>query len=282
MVYSKMIDTYSNAIENKFSEISTRYNFDKGEEFEIAICELLQSILPDKYGICRGFVVTETDNFAGDDIIIYDKDRFPTLRLLEKQKFDKKQEIPVEAVYAYIEAKHTLHLLDNESGQSLYKAFEQVNNVKKLEREKRGLLSIDPYSTFGGNFHTDRINWPNYLNPLYGAIISRYVRNSSNKPEILSTEMLDTLAKAPLPKGTHIPDLVVLGSNDIMFPGIKNNTEMIYDSPFYIDGKSSLIHNTVKKSALALGMIKLLYALDTIRLDKMPYRKIINNNLPHN
>lgn len=130
MAYQKLIENISIAIESQFKEISTRYNFDYGDEFEIALCELLSKILPSKYGICRGFVVTEDEQFGGDDIIIYDKERFPTLRLLGKNKFEKKQDIPIEAVYAYIEAKHTLFLNEKKNGQSIYKAFEQVDKIK--------------------------------------------------------------------------------------------------------------------------------------------------------
>jgi hypothetical protein len=275
MAYSKLIDTYATTIDNKFSEISARYNFDLGEEFEIAICELLSIVLPDKYGVCRGFAVTENDDFAGDDILIYDKSRFPTLRLIVKNKFDKKQEIPIEAVYGYIEAKHTLHLSDERSPQGLHKAFSQVINVKQLHREKREVLSIDPYSSFGDNFHSNTPNWPDSRNPMFGAVISRFVKVNSTSLEVNSTEMLKLLQSAPKPTGTIAPDLVILGKSDLMYPVIKNNGQTVYESPFFISGKSILMHKTVQKSAMAIGIIMLLYALDIIKLDKMPYRKIL-------
>lgn len=275
MAYTKLIDNIATAIDNQLREISTRYNFDYGEEFEIAICELLSKILPSRYGICRGFVVTESDDFAGDDIIIYDKDRFPTLRLLNKEKFDKKQEIPVEAVYAYLEAKHTLHLLDHNSGQSIYKAFEQVSKVKSLPREKRELLSVDPYTSLGHGFTAQRSYWPNYTNPLFGAIISRFVKDSTKSEELKSEQIFDSMSKAKVPSGILYPDLVVLGQTDILFPCISTTDKITYDSPFYVEGLSTLIHKKTKTSSLAVGISMLLYALDTIKLDKMPYKKII-------
>lgn len=279
MAYTKLIENISIAIEGQFMEISTRYNFDLGVEFEIGICELLSQILPEKYGVCRGFIVTGNDNFAGDDIIIYDKSRFPTLRLLTKDKFDKKQEIPIEAVYAYLEAKYTLHLLDTNSGQSLYKAISQVSNVKKLPRDKRSLLSIDPYTSLEKEFKAERINWPNYTNPIYGGIISRFVRDNSTSDQLSSENIPASLEKTKVPLDTLSPDLIILGQNDLMFAGISTEKEITYNSPFFIEGLSTLIHKTTNNSSLAVGIIMLLYALDTIKLNTMPYKRIIGAQL---
>lgn len=59
-----------------------------------------------KYGICRGFVVDRHGNTAGDDIITYDQELYPTLRFFDSDnQFAQKEQIPVEVVYAYIEAK---------------------------------------------------------------------------------------------------------------------------------------------------------------------------------
>lgn len=279
MAYAKLIENISTAVESQFKEISARYNFDYGEEFEIAICDLLIKILPDQYGICRGFVVTEKDEYAGDDIIIYDKSRFPTLRLLDKNKFDKKQEIPVEAVYAYLEAKHTIILHEPDSGQSFFKSFGQVSKVKKLPRENRELLSIDPYTNLGGMFTASRNNWPNMTNPIYGAIISRYVKDKSKSEYLPSDKIFEAIKVANVPTGIVHPDLVILGQNDLMFPGISSDSSIVFDSPFFIEGTSTLIHKTIANSSLAIGIIMLLYALDTIKLGKMPYQRIIMEQL---
>lgn len=280
MAYTKLIDNISTSIEKQLEEISSRYNFDLGDEFEIAICELLSKILPAKYGICRGFIVTEKDEFAGDDIIIYAKDRFPTLRLLGENKFEKKQDIPVEAVYAYLEAKHTLFLDDTNSGQSIYKAYEQIHNVKNLQRDKRDFLSIDPYINLGNGFKANRNNWPNYTNPIYGCVISRFVKNKPNSKIITSDKISDSLKKSELPENILSPDLVILGQNDMLLPCIrKDEKEVIYESPFFIENVSELIHKTTKTSSLAVGISMLLYALDTIKLGKMPYKKIISQQL---
>lgn len=279
MAYQKLIENISIAIESQFKEISTRYNFDYGDEFEIALCELLSKILPSKYGICRGFVVTEDEQFGGDDIIIYDKERFPTLRLLGKNKFEKKQDIPIEAVYAYIEAKHTLFLNEKKNGQSIYKAFEQVDKIKSLSRERRNLLSIDPYTTFGNFFTATRNDWPEYTNPIFGCIISRFVKDTPKSEIITSNELFDSLKKAELPKNILHPDLIILGEHDMLLPLIPKGEEKFnYESPFLIN-KSELIHKTTQTSSLAIGITMLLYALDTIKLGKMPFKRIIGEQL---
>ena len=56
---------------------------------------MLRIFLPSKYGVCRGFVVNRHGDKAGDDIIIYDQEKFPTLRLLPKDDFSLKEEIPI-------------------------------------------------------------------------------------------------------------------------------------------------------------------------------------------
>jgi len=60
--------------------------------------------------VSRGFIETADGNMARDDIIIYERSRFPLLRLINESDFCRKQQVPVESVYAYIEAKHSLTL----------------------------------------------------------------------------------------------------------------------------------------------------------------------------
>lgn len=132
LLYKNYLKLLSNKFLRKLEDISGVYGFDYGVEFEIAVCEILRSFLPSKYGVCRGFVVNENGNVAGDDIIIYDQERFPTLRLTDQKDIARKEQIPIEAVYAYIEAKHTLILGDKESNSSLNHALEQVRKVKEL------------------------------------------------------------------------------------------------------------------------------------------------------
>ena len=92
----------------EFSRIEALFGFDHAKEFKIAICRVVRVALPGRFGIARGFVVDRNDNVAGDDVIVFERPRFPGLGL--REDFDRIEQIPIEAVYCYIEAKHTIEL----------------------------------------------------------------------------------------------------------------------------------------------------------------------------
>lgn len=274
MAYNQLINNINNVVVNKFAEISTRYNFDNGDEFEIALCELLRLILPIKYGVCRGFAVTTDDSFAGDDIIIFDRERFPTLRLLEDDKYDKKQEIPIEAVYCYIEAKNTL--IVNGENANFEKALKQSSDIKKLNRDDRKILSLDHHTNFGDYFSTDeRVKWPNVANPMFTAIIARNLKVPSVKEKIdLSNLLLKEIAR--LTDFKTSPDLIIAGEDTLLIPEILEEDNN--DSPF-VNENNQLKHFNTPKTAFSVGLVTILYALDNIRLGQMPYSKIINKSI---
>lgn len=181
-IYNNVIKNIAQEFERSIKNIVAVYNFDYGDEFEISVCKFLRRFLPLKYGICRGFVVDKYGNSAGDDIIIYDQELYPTLRFLElDNQFAQKEQIPVEAVYAYIEAKYTLN------SASLRKAVKQVGAVKKLCYSRSAVIK--------GNFQNDchifnnqfsKTNgWnPIITNPIYGMILSaNCVGNNGQKAE---------------------------------------------------------------------------------------------------
>lgn len=279
MAYNKLIQNINSAVEKRFAEISTRYNFDNGDEFEIALCELLRLLLPIKYGICRGFAVTIDDDFAGDDIIIYDKERFPTLRLLEDDKYDKKQEIPIEAVYCYIEAKNTLIVSGEDS--NFEKALKQSADFKMLERDHRKILSIDHHTDFGDKFSTEeRKKWPNVANPIFTAVITRNLKDPPVNQKIDLPDFLLT-ETARLTDFTTSPDLIIAGGDVLLIPEILNEDANHHDSPF-VNENNQLKFFKTPKTALSVGLVTILYALDNIRLGEMPYSKIINKSITKN
>jgi hypothetical protein len=284
MAYTKFAERIATAIEANFKLISARYNFDLGDEFEIALCELLVLILPEQYGVCRGFVVTSDDQCAGDDIIIYDKHKFPRLRLIGENEFSKKEEIPVESVYAYIEAKHTLVLADSDHPQSLIKAMTQVSDVKKLPREKRSLLHIDPYINLGNVLAKPEVkDRPDFFNPLYGCIISRHVKVYS-KSEAIDTNHLeiDRVFSDVIPKISEqiiSSDIIVLADSMIAIPGIQDKETINLTGAFYIEDKSGYVVVRTKISALSVAIICLMRALDQIKLFKMPWAEMVRAQL---
>lgn len=108
-LYNNWLGKLAERFQAKFDDIQTIYNFEYGDEFEVALCEVLKSIIPRRASVCRGFVVAKDGTLAGDDIIIFDSTRFPALRAIGED-LSRKEQVPAEAVLAYIEAKHTLYV----------------------------------------------------------------------------------------------------------------------------------------------------------------------------
>jgi len=272
--YNNYINQVSTRFQGQLDQIASYYNFDLGDEYEIALCKALRATLPERFGICRGFVVTAEGEKAGDDIIIYARDRFPTIRPIEDADYSLKQQIPVEAVYAYIEAKHTL-TIEAEGGQSLHKASSQVKAVRELPRE---VVSIDnafhPYVALKGKV-TLRKNFPKLLNPLYGAIIARQIRL---KP---GSKLLKTGARImdAFTGKSADTDLLIAGRDVVFLPFIDESGLDTYHSPFGIENISHLRPWHKPGLAFGIGICSLFYALDTIILGKVSWPSIIADSL---
>lgn len=281
MSYNNFLSTISSKFEKLFDEISVEYNFDYGPEFEVAFCKVLRIFLPTKYGVCRGFAITKDGETKGDDIIIYDQERFPTLRLLEDNTFERKQKIPIEAIYAYIEAKHTL-CIEGNGGQSLTKALNQVAAVKNLPREKVPLTEIGNNITIGNLNQNRTKHWPQYRNPLYGAIIARHVRikESALICDVNSffTPLQEKIIGIADVSGG--PDLIIAGSSALALPIVDQQI----GPPFSIDGISNLAVLKSDGNAFGLGMSSMMYAFDTIILGRIHWPTLLATalNLPLN
>ncbi|CDF79298.1 conserved hypothetical protein [Formosa agariphila KMM 3901] len=277
-LYDDFIINLSKRITSRLNEISADYNFDYGDEYEIAICELLREFLPTKYGVCRGFVVNKAGQKFGDDIIIYDQVSFPTLKSLNKNDWARKENIPIEAVYCYIEAKYSLDISENPNS-NLSKALKQISDVKSLvnEREKYELNKYDPY-----HFIPKPLNpvfgIPPYRNPIFSLIVSRYVKNGDNRIENLET--IKTLINKYVEKykvTENSPEGIVVGQDNYIFTAIKkypNNNPTRFIIPY-----EENIYQSMQKdsNALAIALVHLYAGIDWIRLDKMPWEEIFND-----
>ena len=279
--YRSYLENLAKAFKYRFEQISTHYNFDNGDEFEIALCNIFREILPSKYGICRGHVIPAEGQSAGDDIIIYDRERFPTLRVFPQESYDRKQDIPIEAVYAYIEAKYTLHINgDIKDRQSLVKACSQVSEVKRIceNREPRSTEDISPYFKSSISYG-ERPDWPQVLNPVFGAVFALRVKDKK-RGEVLSSEAtMKALVGASLGAQKPPLDLIVAGDSNLIIPCVKTpEGQLIMHSPFYVQGTTASLQVMPSKNlAFATGICILLYALDTIQLGRMPWEYIIND-----
>jgi hypothetical protein len=266
-VYKDFLHKINNETKKLYETILAEYNFEFGYEFEIALCKLLRLILPQKYSICRGYIVSANDQTAGDDIIIYDANLFPKIRLIEDD-LSIKQYIPAEAVYAYIEAKHTLYL-DNESGQSLKKACSQVGLAKNIPREKRLLTELDYGNIADGGILkvTAAPNWPTYRNPMYGCIIARNVSLKNGT----TVSMKDFHKHISEGYANSYPDLIIAGEKFIFLPATQQpDTKHTIDSPFFIPNVSVLIGFETEMN-MGVGIINLLRALNYIILKPINY-----------
>jgi hypothetical protein len=272
-------DDYTLELSKKFSkrldDIKANFNFDLGDEFEIAICEVLREFLPYKYGVCRGFVVNKEGRKEGDDIIIYDQINFPTLRLTKKDDYSRKEDIPIEAVYAYIEAKHTL------TPEVLQKSITQINKVKELcsQRQKVDLYQID--SQVGQ--YIDRGNvvesLPRFRNPIISIVLSRYASDinsnkTSDKNQIKA--MLQTEIQR-FPNNKFDPELIIAGKDNLLSIGYKKNEESI-PTLFYPDNGNWVGYQNIIKQDLSYGILlsHLMAGLTWIRLGDMPWIEMLN------
>lgn len=272
MAYKNFVGNVSKQVDGLFASISARYNFDLGDEFELAVCDILRQILPEKYGICRGFVVTRDDKSAGDDIINFDSQRIPTLRFLTRNRWDRKEEIPVEAVYAYIEAKHTL-CLSGDGGQSLNHAAKQLATVKALPRAAVTLNEIVPGVSFGGQAQREP-GYPDIKNPMLALIVSRQVRLSDREAPATVNSFFSSLQQVSSDIGgihqQHAPDLIIAGSDAVCFPTESGRVQ----SPFSRHGVTSLTPCKASGQGWGVGLATLMWALDEIQLGRIEWSQV--------
>ncbi len=186
-MYKDYLENMQKRFLAEFEGIEVGHNFDYGTEFEISLCHVLKTVLPSRFGISRGYAVNAEGKFFGDDILIHDPMTHPRLSVRNVQTFARKEKIPIEGVYSYIEAKHTVRL-DGDGDQSLKKARKQVSDVKELvaSREKRELNEAVDGVTFSGNFVVPNDNW-DIWNPPHGTVFARKVKLGN---DLLSGEQI--------------------------------------------------------------------------------------------
>ncbi len=253
--YKDMVGRYSKAIAAELTKMEAIYNFNHGEEFEIACCHILRSLLPSKYGICRGHIITSDNQQAGDDLIIYDRDNSPTLRLLPEGDYSRKEYIPVESVYAYIEAKHNLIVAGGD--ENLSKALEQVEAAKNLPREDRPHNEILPgvFCPEGSIEPTEKSD-PKRSNPMYGVILSRNLTCDDSDLGLLRTEASRLESS---------PDLIIAGPDYLASPVYKEDDRKMILRVFRSTSNYFAVDN-IPARAFSVGLLVLLYSLHFIDL----------------
>lgn len=268
-MYGDWLVSVTRQFEEAFGQIEVQHNFDYGNEFEVAVCKVLRKLLPRRYGVCRGFVVAKDGTTAGDDIIVYEADRYPVLRALGED-LACKQKVPAEAVLAYIEAKHTLQVQGN-GPQSLYKAAMQTNAVKALVRER-----LEPRHRFNyfdlGEQVISAPGMPKYCNPWYTAIWCRRVDWGKLNESNFYPAMIDSLG-VPLttdfvatPAGCLLP---------VRKEYIDHNVVRRSANPFIYEDTEH-VWFPVENQGLGLAVFFLLYAIGWINLPEIDWAQMIS------
>lgn len=268
-------DGYLAALIERFDQhlnrIKAEYNFDYGDEFEIAICSVLREVLPSRVGVCRGFIVAEDGSKAGDDIILFDAARFPTLRHLGGD-LARKEQVPIEAVLAYIEAKHTLNL-DGDSGQSLENALRQIAAVKRLKREpvghrQIGLIELPP----NFNIAIDP-GWPAIRNPILCAVWARNV-NTGAQGEHAESLLRRIIELTGSLTNFECADLIAAGRL-LAAPATVTGPGRTAARPF-LAAKAELTGSVHGCGTLGLAVFYLMWAIEWIELGLMPWGRMLS------
>lgn len=273
MLYSDYLKKISSRFNSIFDEIDPRWNFDYGSEFEVALASLLDEMLPDKYGVCRGFVVSQNGDTAGDDIIIYDRLSSPVLRPPTPYKFARREEIPIEAVYAYIEVKNTLEIGKNkDKGTHILKAINQVNSVKNIvsTRETRGLNKFIDGIEADTEVRRSK-NAPQTYNPLWTMIVSRGIR-INGKVETNHQKIDRALSEIECWEGGA--DLIVMDKDTVSVPLTKEHN---YTSTFSMENNQYFSSKIMDGYAFGFGLASLIRSLELIRLNPVPWSTILKD-----
>lgn len=128
----KMLLSKQDTLRSKLNESkSMAHPTSQGDNSEEGWLDFIKEMLPNKYGICKGFVIDYLGNVSEQiDIIIYDALYSPYIM----SSSIKEIYVPAEAVYAVIEVKPKI------TKNYLEYANDKVESVKKLKRTSRGVM----------------------------------------------------------------------------------------------------------------------------------------------
>lgn len=262
MLYNQWLSSLSKRYVAMLDRIAAEYNFDLGTEFEIVLAHFLERVLPAKCGVCRGFVVPARGTPVGDDLIIYDRTRFPTLRGLGAD-LSRKEAVPAEAVLAYIEAKHTL------SKATLLKALKQLAAVKRTPRVEVTRRELVPGVLVGDSLTLapPAPGWPAIQNPWYTAIVARRL-----DPDLASIAAVQQLLREGVTADLNeVPD--VISADRVLVLPCFRRTDGQELRPFMAEGVASAVCDVGEKS-FPLAVCHLLWAISKIVPAEVQWQEI--------
>lgn len=270
MLYDGWMMELASRAETRFAQISAEHNFDLGPEFEIAVALFLREWMPNSVGVCRGFIVEASGSKAGDDVIIYDRSRFPTLRGLGDD-LSRKENVPFEAVLAYIEAKHTLHV-NSSGGQSLERALAQIRTVRALKRDAVPFSQVTPNVRAEGKgfaHYVDGAGFPSVQNPLYAAIWARLVSPEADAANCIGSLIVDIGCSA-----NELPDVIAAGSAFAV--AATSVSDGFAVRPSIVANGTTLITANLKSLAFGVAAAHMLWAIQRIQLGKLRWGDMIH------
>ena len=217
-------------------------------------------ILPSKYGVCRGFVVSEDGQKAGDDLIIFDRMQYPTLRSSVGLQFSVKDQIPIEAVYAHIECKHSIR-----SASTFDEAMQQVSAVKELLLRRQERKNPN-YETDGPVYDGKVRDWPRTWPPRQDQPFTMIVARSWSGA-----------LPTPNTKVGHPPDAAILGEDHVLPRGWSLGPDGIKCALFHDDRHwAGLETDRLDGEAFGVGILMLLQALSWIELVPIDWAGSLN------
>lgn len=282
MIYDDYVKSLNERALEAIGQIDTGTNLDLGPEFEYAVWHWLRQAIPVKYGVCRGYMVNKEGERAGDDLIVYDRSHFPVLRASGEPRFDRKEKIPVEAVYGYIEVKHVLTLdgPDESGGQTLETAVSQVARAKALLRT-RAVTRRLPLELTGPprKGFPKREDWP------FGAIVCNGVRRKKGMAVIEDPGEIEDLLKVAIGKVSapieDRPNLIIAGAKCVMVPGLElpsvGEGKHYQPVPFVTDECVFLVAALCDEIGFGFGLAAMLYAFEEIVLPDFHWADLIND-----
>lgn len=224
------IQNYRNFL-NSFKESKTIFWDDKEKRLfhsgeygiyrEELVKKWLRIVVPEKFGISSGFIITDKGSISTQcDIIIYDKDKTPKIENIDSQRF-----FPIETVSCIGEVKSDIN-----TSSDLNKYLIKLSEIKKLREEVtdplpyyRGMTGNDlspklnPFDNiysflicnkFGFNLDLDKID--------YGDIEQQYKHNN-----VLSLE--DGVINYRTVGGSTNLNMPFMGGDNLLYNYLKND-----------------------------------------------------------
>lgn len=264
-LYRNYVERLARQFESEYSSIESIHNFELGAEFEVVMCKVLRQLLPDRYGICRGYIVNAEGDVAGDDIIIFDRINFPTLLGRSDDAFDRKEHVPAEAVYGYIEAKYTLDF-DTTKETNFNKSLQQIADVRQLcSGRNRHYMALQRDKS-------------RKLPKLYCAVVSRRVSLAGNRSAD-PVETIKAIPKIELPG----PDFLVAGPqiatrmSRLINPQQPNSFAITNDMHHESSASSYLVPVPVPGTGFGIFVMSLMGAISETELLNMPWHTLISD-----